>query len=325
MWGTLNGRWVSHDVRDEVVDYVRKWSVRTALAAGKLVRWLGISASKFHDWKQRYGKVNEHNGLVPRDHWLEAWEKQAILAFHAERPLEGYRRLTYLMMDADIVAVSPATVYRVLKGAGCFQGWNTPKTGKGQGFVQPLAPHEHWHVDISYINVCGTFYYLISVLDGCSRYLVHWELRESMTERDVEIVLQRAKEAFPGAKPRIITDNGPQFIAKDFKEFIRISGMTHVKTSPYYPQSNGKLERWHGTLKSDCIRPHVPLSLAEARTLVERFVTEYNQRRLHSGIGYITPADKLAGREQAIFAERDRKLEAARKRRAERRQETSAA
>ena len=170
------------------------------------------------------------------------------------------------------------------------------------------------------MNVCGTFYYLISVLDGASRYLVHWELRESMTEADVEITLQRAKETFPEATPRIITDNGPQFIAKDFKEFIRVSGMTHVRTSPYYPQSNGKIERWHQTLKSDCIRPHVPLSVEEARQLVERFVDEYNHARLHSSIGYITPADKLAGRETAIFAGRDRKLAEARVRRAQKRQ-----
>lgn len=84
MWGTLNGRWVSHDVRDEVVDYVWQWSERTELPSGKLVKWIGIGTSKFYDWRRRYGKVNEHNALVPRDHWLEEWEKQAILAFHAE-------------------------------------------------------------------------------------------------------------------------------------------------------------------------------------------------------------------------------------------------
>ena len=322
MWGTLNGRWVSHEVRDEIVDYVRQWSERTELPAGRLVRWIGIGSSKFYDWKKRYGKVNEHNALVPRDHWLEPWERDAILAFYAEHPVEGYRRLTYMMMDADVVAASPATVYRVLKAAGCFQRWNRTESRKGTGFEQPLAPHEHWHVDISYVNICGTFYYLISVLDGASRYLVHWELRESMREADVEITLQRAREAFPGTTPRIITDNGPQFIAKDFKEFIRISGMTHVKTSPYYPQSNGKIERWHQTIKSDCIRPHVPLSLDEARQLVERFVDQYNHARLHSAIGYIAPADKLAGRDQAIFAERDRKLTQARERRAHRRRAT---
>jgi hypothetical protein len=175
-------------------------------------------------------------------------------------------------------------------------------------------------VDISYVNICGTFYYLTSVLDGCSRFIVHWELRKSMREADVEIVLQRAREKFPGEAPRIITDNGPQFIARDFHEFIRLCGMTHVRTSPYYPQSNGKIERWHQTLKVDCIRPHVPLSLEEARRLVESFVEHYNHVRLHSAIGYVTPADKLAGREAEIFAQRDRKLEAARERRRQTRQ-----
>lgn len=281
----MKGKWVEPDVRDEVVDYVRKWSGRTELPATRLVRWIGVGMSKFYDWKQRFGLANEHNALAPRDHWLEAWEKEAILVFHAERPLEGYRRLTYMMLDADSVAASPATVYRVLQHAGCFDRWNRGKTAKGKGFHQPLAAHEHWHVDISYVNVCGTFYYLIGVLDGCSRYLVHWELRESMKEADVEIVLQRAREKFPGARPRIISDNGPQFIARDFKEFIRMCGMTHVRTSPYYPQSNGKIERWHGTLKRDCLRPAVPLSIDEARRLVAGFVEDYNHRRLHSAIG----------------------------------------
>ncbi len=160
-------------MRDEVVDYVGKWSDRAELSAKQLVRWLGIGMSKFYDWRQRHGKVNEHNALVPRDHWLEAWEKEAILAFHVQHSLEGYRRLTYLMLDADRVAASPATVYRVLQQEGCFDRWNRRETAQGTGFVQPLAPHEHWHVDVCYVNVCGTFYYLISVLDGCSRYIVH--------------------------------------------------------------------------------------------------------------------------------------------------------
>src|SRR5262245_56705658 len=104
-----------------------------------------------------------------------------------------------------------------------------------------------------------------SALDGCSRYIVNWDLRASMTEADIEVVLERAKELHPEARPRIISDNGPQFIAKDFKEFIRVSGMTHVRTSPYYPQSNGKIERWHKSLKGECIRPGTPLSLPDAR------------------------------------------------------------
>lgn len=88
---------------------------------------------------------------------------------------------------------------------------------KGTGFHQPHRPHRHWHIDISYLNLGGTFYYMCSILDGYSRYIVHWEIREQMTEQDVETIVQRAREKFPGETPRIITDNGPQFIAKDFK------------------------------------------------------------------------------------------------------------
>ena len=284
----MKGSWAEPDIRDEVIDYVRYWSNKTDIKAIKMVNWIGISRSKFYNWQSRYGKVNEHNAWIPRDFWLANIEKQAIVNYYHDNPLEGYRRLCYMMMDADIVAVSPASVYRVLTSAGLLNRWNRKKSKKGTGFVQPLKAHEHWHIDISYINICGTFYYMCSVLDGFSRYIVHWEIREAMKESDVEIILQRGREKFPDTKPRIISDNGPQFIAKDFKEFIKISGMTHVKTSPYYPQSNGKVERYHRTIKGSCIRVNTPLSLSDAQRLVTNFVGHYNNTRLHSTIGYIT-------------------------------------
>ncbi len=302
------------------MDFVSAWSEKTEIPAKPFIRWIGIDKGKFYDWKGRYGKANEHNGKVPRDWWLQDWEKQAILNFHHDHPQEGYRRLAFMMLDADVVAAAPSTVYRVLHEAGALRRWNSSPSKKGTGFVQPLRPHEHWHTDISYININGTFYYLCGVLDGCSRYLVHWEIRESMTEADVQLVLQRAKELFPEARPRIISDNGPQFIAKDFKEFIRISGMTHVRTSPYYPQSNGKIERWHGSIKRECIRPGTPLSVEDARRLVAGFVRHYNEVRLHSAIGFVTPKTMLEGHATEVFKERDRKLEAARERRKQRRQ-----
>ena len=298
-----------------MVDFIRRWSEKTVLSIERMLGWLELSVGKFYDWGQRYGQANQHNGRVPRDFWLQDSEKQAILDFQELYPLEGYRRLTYMMIDNDIVAVSPSSVFRVLREAGRLRRWAQRPSKKGTGFEQPLAPHEHWHIDIAYINIHGTFYYLCAVLDGASRYLVAWSLRQSMTEAEVEILLQRAKEKFPEAHPRIISDNGPQFIAKDFKEFIRVSGMTHVRTSPYYPQSNGKIERWHKSLKGECIRPGTPLSLEDARRLVEGYVEYYNDVRLNSAIGYITPKDMLDGRQQEIHAERDRKLEEARKQR----------
>jgi transposase InsO family protein len=286
----------------------------------RFVAWLGIAKSKFHDWQKRFGRVNEHNAWVPRDHWLDDDERQAIVSFHAEYPLEGYRRLTFMMLDRDLVAVSPASVYRVLKEAGLIGERPRTVSQKGTGFVQPLQAHEHWHVDVSYLNLGGTFYSLCSVLDGYSRSIVHWEIRESMKEAEVEVILQRARERYPAARPRLISDNGPQFVAKEFKEFVRQCEMTHVRTAPYYPQSNGKIERWHQTLKGECLRPGTPLTREDAQRIVGRYVRYYNEERLHGALGYLTPKDKLAGREAEIFAARDRKLIAARERRKMKRQ-----
>ena len=310
-------------MRDQIVDFVRRWSEASEIGSGRFVSWLGVGSSKFYDWQQRYGRANEHNGWVPRDFWLEEWEKQEIVNFHLKNPLEGYRRLTFMLLDADIVAVSPSSVWRVLGQAGLLGKWKGQPSRKGTGFQQPLEPHQHWHIDVSYINIAGTFYYLCSVLDGYSRFIVHWDLRESMTEADIEMILQRAREKHPDARPRIISDNGPQFLARDFKEFIRIAGMTHVRTSPYYPQSNGKLERWHKSLKAECIRPGTPLTPEDARRLIRQYVDHYNTVRLHSAIGFVTPADMLAGRQKEIHAARDCKLEEARRQRQLRRQQAA--
>jgi putative transposase len=271
------------------VDFVNRRSDKAGIAVACSLLWIGTGTSKWHPWKGRYGKANEHNARLPRDHWLEPQEKRALIDFHALYPPEGYRRLTFRMLDADVAACSPASVYRVLKGAGLLERHDTKPSSKGTGFVRPLKPHEHWHVDVSYLNIGGTFYYLCSAPDGCSRAVVHWEIREAMTEADVEQIIQRARERFPGVSPRIISDNGPQFLAKDFKEFIRSCGMTHVKTSPYYPRSDGKIERFHRTIKGDCIRPEAPLSLQDARRIAARYAEHYNTVRLHSAIGYVTP------------------------------------
>lgn len=308
----MTGRWVPPELRDAVVAFVAAWAAKTGIPARRIVTGLGLAPGKYYAWKTRNGTPPAQNGRVPRAHWLQPWEREAILAFHSRYPLEGYRRLTYMMLDADVVAVSASTTYRVLRAAGRLDRWNRKPSRKGTGFVPPTGPHRHWHIDIAYLNLAGTFYYLCSILDGYSRFVVQWEIREAMTEADVEIVLQRARERYPQAHPRLISDNGPQFMAKDFKTFIREAGMTHVRTAPYYPQSNGKIERWHKTLKVTTIRPKAPTSLADARRVVAAFVTHYNTVRLHSAIGYVTPADMLAGREEEIWAARDRKLEVAR-------------
>lgn len=197
------------------------------------VDWLGIARAKFYEWRRRYGKANEHNGKIPRDHWIELWERAAIIDYFDQHPLEGYRRLTFMMLDDDIVAVSPATVYRVLRAAGRLDRHPHTPTKKGTGFVQPLGPHMHWHIDIAVITIAGTYYYLCSVLDGNSRYVVHWEFLDLMTEADIELILQRGLEAHPGVQPRIISDNGPQFIAGDFRRRSSVPVVSHGRGSSF--------------------------------------------------------------------------------------------
>ena len=291
-----------------MVHFIRHCATRTRLSVVLLVGWLGIALSKFSRWSRRLGTPHPHNGRIPRDFGREEEEKAQILAFHDLDPVEGYRRLADMMLDADVVAVSPSRVYRVLTAAGQLAPREGTPSQKGTGFEQPLRPHEHGHVDVSSLNICGTFFFLCRILDGSSRFVVHWEIRETMQEAEVETILQRARAQDPGEHPRIITDHGPQFIARDFKEFIRICGMTHVKTSPYYPQSNGKIERGFKTLKGECLRVTTPLSVEDARRWVAEFVTHYHTVRLQSAIADITPADQLAGRAEAIWASRREKL-----------------
>ena len=237
------------------------------------------------------------------------------MQFHSEHPLEGYRRLAFMMIDRNIVCASPSSVYRVLKEAGVLDDRKLKPSKKGTGFVQPLKANQHWHTDVSYLNISGTFYYLASILDGFSRKIVGWEIREAMKEGDIELIIQRAKEAYSDSNPRMISDRGPQFVSRDFKDFIRLSGMTHVMTSPFYPQSNGKIERWHRTIKETCIRPKCPATVEEAREIVASWIEHYNTERLHSAIGYITPSDMMQGKAEEIHKTRDERLENAREQR----------
>ncbi len=271
-----------------------------------------MSASTYHDWRRRNGKANQHNSAAPRTFWLLPWERAKIIEWHALLPDDGYRRLCYAMLDANAVAVSPATVYRVLRDADLLRRWQKSASQKGTGFVQPTRAHQHWHIDISYLNIGGTFYYLCSILDGYSRAIVGWDLAQAMLEGDVELVIQRALETYPGVSPRMISDNGPQFVARDFRQFVRLVGLTHVRTSPYYPQSNGKKERWYKTLKIEAIRTKTPLTLGNAIEVVTEFVRFYNDERLHSAIGYVPPRAMLDGSAAVIAHERKAKLVAGR-------------
>ncbi|AFH48401.1 Putative integrase [Ignavibacterium album JCM 16511] len=207
--------WVEPEIRDSVVKQITYLSFRSGMPVKKLRPYIGLCRVKFYKWVKRSGTANNHNGKIPKTHWLTPDEVKLIEDFAREHYSEsdyflkdGYRRVAYKMLDLNIVAVSPSSVYRILKKAGLLNKWNTEKSNlKAMGFKQPDFPHKHWHVDIKYLNFNGTFLFLISVLDGYSRYALHHEVRHTMNEYDVQLTVQNAKEKFPSARPRIISDN----------------------------------------------------------------------------------------------------------------------
>ena len=282
--------WVEPEIRDSVVEHVGYLSTRSGIPVRKLLSHIGLCRVKYYNWLRRAGTPNRHNGSIPKSHWLTPEEIKIIEDYAREHYAEnayfikdGYRRITYKMLDLDIVAVHPSSVYRILKSAGLLNKWNTDKKNtKGNGFRQPDGPHKHWHVDIKYLNFLGTYLFLISVLDGYSRYVLHHEVRLTMSEYDVELTIQKARDKFPGARPRVITDNGSQFISKEFKEFIKTAELTHIRTSVRYPESNGKIERFHRTISEECLRIKHPVTIEDYRIYIEDYVNFYNVVRLHA-------------------------------------------
>jgi len=193
---------------------MKYWLLKTELPLKLLILWLGISPSKYYSWQNRYGKLNEHNGWVPRDFWLEDWEKDAIVDFHNKNSLEGYRRLCFMMLDRDLVAVSPSSVYRVLSGAGLLHRWNKKANKKGTGFVQPLVPHDRGFTDYSW--------YSILMADG------NFFVTRLKSNADVEYLLKRAGRKSPGVT------NDQQIKLKGIDAPLRLVAYTDLETGQEY-------------------------------------------------------------------------------------------
>ncbi len=299
-------------MRDELTACVNRWITLSGRSDKWLCAKIGLACARLADWRRRRGMPNTPAGNLPKSHWLSEVERKAIVVYYLAHPGDGYRRCAYMMVDEDVAYASPATVYRVLCEADAINKSDAKVSLKGTGFVQPKRPHEHWHTDISYVKVGERFYYLVCVLDGYSRYIVNWGLRESMEERDVAIVQQGAVERYPGNKTRYITDNGKQFTGREFRKFITYHGLTHVRISPNYPQSNGKIERFHLSIKSETLNRRALVSVEQANEIIREYVDHYNNKRLHSAVGYVAPLDRLEGRDTDIRKQRDEKMSLAR-------------
>lgn len=292
------------------------WAVKRTLEV------LGLSRSTYYDWRSRYqrdgfrGLVGlPRTPIVPENRLLES-ERAQIIAVANALPLEGYRKVASYV-ERDGVYVSASSVYRILSKEGLLISRKRRRRTAGDRYVhEPTRPGELWATDICYVFVEGFgFFYLFSVLDAYSRYVVHWELRPTMTTDDAKAVIGAAVRKggiTPGHRLRLLHDNGTQFVSRPFKRFLRELGIQQVRTAYRHPETNGRLERYHLTLKDATVRLESYRTPAAARAAIEHFVYEYNTQRPHQALDYVTPASAHFGYADELRQRRRQRRHAAR-------------
>lgn len=294
---------------------MRVTRARTGWTLRRILRGLGLPKSRYYDWRAREEEQLLED-LIPgargSPYEILAEEREAVIGYALRHPREGYRRLSWMMVDEDVAYVSASSVYRILSDADLLYRWKRSRRS-GEKPAEPTVPNERWHTDLMYLRVDDTWYFLVTVLDAYSRYVVHWDLLTTMTAAAVRVVVQDALKK-TGANPEVVTDNGSQFRAKDFKELVRDFELEHIRIRTYHPESNGKLERFHRSTR-EALNEVELKNLGRAREIIGRWVEFYNTRRLHAALRYLPPAEYWAGDPEERINERKEKLERARKRR----------
>ena len=238
-------------------------------------------------------------------------EAETVRDFAVHQPLLGYKRLTYALMLENKAFLREWMVHDILSQAQLL-GRRTPPAALLRRPPEPDHADQRWHTDLMMWHFNGRWFYLVDVLDAYSRYLVHCELLLTAGDDAVILAVQRARETLTNrtrlaGEPQIVHDNGPQFISHEWKQFVNASGMQNVPTRTHHPQSNGRDERVHRTLREE-----LPLTeeatLYEARTLLADYRTYYNHRRPHSALHYLCPLDYYRGDPTARLAERQTNL-----------------
>jgi transposase InsO family protein len=285
------------------------WSVR------RILKGLGIARAVYYEWRER-AEARRLDDLFPGGRCMSAVlpeEKDAVIAYALAHPKEGYRRLAWMMVDADVAYLSPASVYRVLNDADLLYRWKRSHRA-GEKPAAPTRPNQRWHTDIMYLRVADTWYFLVTLIDGYSRYVVHWELLTTMRAADVRLVIQHALELRQLKDVEIVSDNGSQFTSADFKALVRQFELQHIRIRTYHPESNGTIERFHRSTR-EALEEADLRNLSHARELIGRWVKHYNETRLHASLQYLPPAEYFSGEPQRRLGDRLEKLERARRQR----------
>ena len=279
---------------------------------------MAIPRAVYYAWRARAAveRLADTPPQAPRTAQLLPREREAIVTYAQAHPTLGYRRLAWTMVDATVAAASPSAVYGVLRSAGTL--YRPPREDTTlRRPPRATRPDQRWHLDVLYLWVFGRWYFLVTVIDAYSRYVVAWDLCWHLTDDAMALVLRQALDRTPGASPEIVTDNGPEFIGRDFHLACKAESLKHIRTRVHHPQSNGTLERYHRTFREEGWRGVAPEDYPAALALITDWVQTYNTIRLHSALQYLTPWDYYRGDPVARITERRTKLQTARTRRRE--------
>ena len=290
----------------------------SSLSIRQTLRRLDIHRSTFYNWLQRY-QDNGVDGLedrkptstvvwnqIPLDH------RAAIIELALDNPALSPRELAARYTDQQAYFVSESTVYRLLKAQDLITSPAYILMRASDQFQHPSkAVNELWQTDFTYFKIIGWgWYYLSTILDDYSRFIVAWRLCTSMSASDVADTLDDAL-CFTGLdqvkvrhKPRLLTDNGPCYISGELSGYLQENGMTHTRGRPYHPQTQGKIERWHRSMKNQILLNNYYLP-GELQEHLQRFITYYNHERYHESLDNLTPADVYYGRGQEILDQRE--------------------
>jgi len=289
------------------------------LPTRRTLEMLGISRASFYRWYDRYEtggpEALSDRPSRPNRVWNRIPDeiRSQIIELALDQPELSPRELAVRFTDERKYFVSEASIYRLLKANDLITSPAYIVIKAADEFKdKTTAPNQLWQTDFTYLKVTGWgWYYLSTVLDDFSRYIVAWKLCNTMQASDVTETLDRALVA-SGLdqvkvmhRPRLLTDNGSSYIAGDLAEWLKRRGMTHIRGAPRHPQTQGKIERWHQTLKNRILLEHYYLP-SELEAQVGAFVEHYNQARPHESLNNLTPADVYFGRGEAILLERER-------------------
>ena len=299
----------------EIIRLVEK----SHLPAKQTLDRLGIARPTFYRWYdlyQRFGEeALEDRRPGPRRAWNRIPEEvqDNILDMALERCELSPRELAVTFTDEQRYFVSEASVYRLLKAHDLITSPNFIVMKAASEFKdKTTAPNQLWQTDFTYLKIIGWgWYYLSTILDDYSRYIISWKLCTTMRAEDVTDTLELALEASGCAsahvlhKPRLLSDNGPSYVAGELADYLADKKMRHVRGAPFHPQTQGKIERWHQTLKNRILLENYYLP-GDLEAQVEAFVEHYNHQRYHESLKNVTPADAYFGRAESIIKQRER-------------------